>query len=150
LVVGNVYDDRFLARAEELGVRDNLIVTGGVPREAVPAFVAAADVEGHDLQGYGLGTASLEVMAARVPVVSVVRDDNFPGIRLHSWDNVVMVPPDDPRALADAIIRLLDDRDLARRVGEGQRALILDHFSLGAVTDRHVALYEELVGARSH
>src|SRR5262245_27441767 len=149
LVVGNVYDDRFLTLAEQLGVRDNLVVTGGVPREAVPAFVAAADVEGHDFQGYGLGTASLEVMAARVPVVSVVRDDNFPGIRLRSWDNIVIVPPDDARALAEAIIRLLDDRDLAWRVGDGQRALIRDHFSIGAVTDRHVALYEALVGARS-
>src|SRR5262249_55878758 len=146
LVVGNVYDDRFLTLADELGVRDNLIVTGGVPRKAVPSFVAAADVEGHDFQGYGLGTASLEVMAAKVPVVSVVRDDNFPGTGLRSWDNIVTVPPDAARALAEAIIRLLEDRDVARRVAEGQRALINDPFSLGAVTDRHIELYKALVG----
>jgi 1,2-diacylglycerol 3-alpha-glucosyltransferase len=121
-------------------------VTGGVTRDAVPRYVAAADVEGHDFQGYGLGTASLEVMAAGVPVVSVVRSDNFPGTELRSWDNVVIVPPDDPRALAEAIVRLLDDRDLARRVGDGQRRLILDNFSLDAVTDRHLELYERLVG----
>lgn len=144
LVVGTVYDDRFLALADELGVRDNLIVTGGVPRDAVPAYVAAADVEGHDLQGYGLGTASLEVMAARVPVVSVVRPDNFSGFELHSWENLVIVPPDDAKALAEAIVRLLDDRNLARRIGEAQRQLILDHFSLDAVTDRHIDLYESL------
>jgi glycosyltransferase involved in cell wall biosynthesis len=144
VVVGTVYDDRFLELADELGVRDNVIVTGGVSRDAVPAYVAAADVEGHDFQGYGLGTASLEVMAARVPVVSVVRPDNFSGIHLRSWENVVIVPPDDPKALAEAIIRLLDDRNLARRIGDAQRQLILDHFSLDAVTDRHVELYESL------
>jgi 1,2-diacylglycerol 3-alpha-glucosyltransferase len=127
-------------------VRDNLIVTGGVTRDAVPRYVAAADVEGHDFQGYGLGTASLEVMAAGIPVVSVVREDNFPGIDLRSWDNVVIVPPNDPLALAEAIVRLLDDQHLARRVGEGQRRLILDHFSLDAVTDRHLELYSRLVG----
>jgi glycosyltransferase involved in cell wall biosynthesis len=149
VVVGTVYDDRFLARAEELGVRDSLIVTGGVTREAVPSYVAAADVEGHDFQGYGLGTASLEVMAAGVPVVSVVRADNFPGIQLRSWDNVVIVPPDDPPALAEAIVRLLDDPDLARHVGEGQRRLVLEHFSLAAVTDRHLELYHRVVGGHS-
>ena len=149
VVVGTVYDDRFLARADELNVRDNLIVTGGVPRDAVPRYVAAADVEGHDFQGYGLGTASLEVMAAGVPVVSVVRADNFPGFELRSWDNLVIVPPDDPQALAEAIVRLLDDRDLARRVGEGQRRLILEHFSLDAVTDQHLELYRRIIGGRS-
>jgi glycosyltransferase involved in cell wall biosynthesis len=145
VVVGTVYDEQFLRRADELGVRDNLVVTGGVPREAVPRYVAAADVEGHDFQGYGLGTASLEVMAAGVPVVSIVRDDNFRWVRLRSWDNVVIVPRDDAQAMAEAIVRLLDDRDLARHVGEGQRGLIRDHFSLDAVTDRHLDLYERLV-----
>jgi glycosyltransferase involved in cell wall biosynthesis len=144
VVVGSVYDDRFLSLADELGVRDNVIVTGGVPRDAVPAYVAAADVEGHDFQGYGLGTASLEVMAARVPVVSVVRPDNFSGIELRSWENIVIVPPEDAKTLAEAIIRLLDDRNLARRIGDAQRKLILDHFSLDAVTDRHLELYESL------
>jgi glycosyltransferase involved in cell wall biosynthesis len=146
VVVGTVYDDRFLALADELGVRDNLIVTGGVSRDDVAGYVAAADVEGHDFQGFGLGTASLEVMASGVPVVSVVRPDNFPGIRLHSWENIVMVPPDDGRALAEVIVRLLDDKQLTRRVGEGQRRLILDHFSLDAVTDQHVELYAGLTG----
>jgi glycosyltransferase involved in cell wall biosynthesis len=146
VVVGTVYDDRFITLAEELGVRENLIVTGGVPRDKVPYYVAAADVEGHDFQGYGLGTASLEVMAAGVPVVAVIRAENFPGLELRSWDNVVIVPPDDARAMAEAIVRLLDDRDLAWRVGEGQRRLIRHHFSLDAVTDRHLELYERLVG----
>lgn len=147
VVVGTVYDDRFLDLADELGVRDNLVVTGGVAREAVPDYVDAADVEGHDFQGYGLGTASLEVMAAGVPVVSVVRPDNFPGVSLRSWENVVIVPPDDGKALAEAIVRLLDDRELARRVGGGQRRLIGEHFSLDAVTDRHVELYESVVAS---
>jgi 1,2-diacylglycerol 3-alpha-glucosyltransferase len=145
VVVGTVYDDRFLRLADELGVRDNVIVTGGVARDAVPAFVAAADVEGHDFQGYGLGTASLEVMAAGVPVVSVVRPGNFPGIRLQSWRNIVIVPPDDPESLAEAIIRLLDDREVARRVADGQRELIAEHFSVDAVTDRHADLYAALI-----
>ena len=55
-----------------------LITTGEVPRDEVALYAAAADVEGHDLQGLGFGMASLEMLAAGVPVVSVVRADNYP------------------------------------------------------------------------
>jgi glycosyltransferase involved in cell wall biosynthesis len=149
LVVGRVYDDRFLRRAEELGVGDHLIATGPVAREDVPAYVAAADVEAHDLSGYGLGTAGLEVMAAGVPAVVAVRPDNFPGIELRSWDNVVLVRPDDPVDLAAAINRLLDNTELRKRIGESQRLLIDRHFSIEAVADRHEDLYRRLAGATS-
>lgn len=146
VVVGKVYDDRFLLRAEELGVLDHIVLTGGVPKDHIPGLLAAADVEAHDLQGLGLGTASLEVMAAGVPVVAMVRADNFLGIELRSWENVVLVPPDEPRALADAVIRLLDDPEAVARVVAGQRALVEEHFTLDAVTDRHVDLYERITG----
>jgi len=144
MVVGHVFDDTFLKVADELGVRANLISTGEVPKDDVPKYVAAADVEGHDFHNFGLGTASLEVMAAGVPVVSVVYEDNFPGLPLTSWENVVRVPLDDPRALADAILKLLADPELAAKVGEGQRRFILDNFSIEAVTEQHEQLYERV------
>jgi glycosyltransferase involved in cell wall biosynthesis len=144
VVVGKVYDDRFLRLAADLGVEDHLVVTGEVTRDEMPAYVAAADVEGHDFQNYGLGTASLEVMAAGIPVVSVVRTDNFPGIELRSWENLVIVPPDDAVALADALVRLLDEPETRARLGQAERALIRDYFSIAAVAEQHVALYEKL------
>jgi glycosyltransferase involved in cell wall biosynthesis len=147
VVVGHVYDDRFLRRAEELGVRDHIILTGSVPRAEVPDYISAADVEIHDLQGHGLGTASLEVMAAGVPVVAVVRPDNFPGVELRSWENIVLVRPEDPRVLADSIVRLLDDPDLAGRVAAGEQRLVREHFTLDVVTDAHAALYERVLEA---
>jgi 1,2-diacylglycerol 3-alpha-glucosyltransferase len=147
VVVGHVYDHRFLRRAEELGVRDSIILTGSVQKADVPGYLAAADVEIHDLQGHGLGKASLEALAAGVPVVAVVRPDNFPGVNLRSWENIVLVRPDDPRMLAEAAVRLLDDPELASRVGAGQRRLVRDHFTLDVVTDAHVALYERAIAA---
>lgn len=145
VVVGIVYDDRFVHRARALGVEDHLVLTGGVPKDEVPDYLAAADVEAHDLQGFGLGTASLEVMAAGVPVVASVRDDNFPGFRLRSWDDLVLVPLSDSAALADALARLLEDRELAARVAAGQRRLVDEHFSLDAVSRQHYELYERWI-----
>jgi glycosyltransferase involved in cell wall biosynthesis len=147
VVVGEVYDNRFLQRARQLGVAEHIVCPGAVPYHEVPDFVSAADIESHDLQGYGLGTASLEVMASGVPVVSVVRPDNFPGLTLRNWENVVMVPPEDPATLAATMARLLADPELAGRVGAGQREFIRENFSLEHTVDAHLALYEELVTA---
>jgi glycosyltransferase involved in cell wall biosynthesis len=148
VVVGTVYDDHFLRRAEELGVRDHLVLTGGVPKDRIPDFVAAANVESHDLQGFGLGTASLEMMAAGVPVVASVRDDNFVGFRLRSDEDLVLVPRDDPRALGDALARVLQDADFAERVAVGQRRLIDERFSLDAVVRQHRTLYDRVLARR--
>jgi 1,2-diacylglycerol 3-alpha-glucosyltransferase len=145
VVVGTVHDDRFLQRAAQLGVIDHLILTGAIPYDQVPGYVAAADIESHDLQGYGLGTASLEVMASGVPVIAVVRPDNFPGLELVNWENIVIVPPDDPEALADAMARLLRDRDLAQHVGVGQREFIMENFSLPSVIEHHEKFYGSLL-----
>jgi glycosyltransferase involved in cell wall biosynthesis len=147
LVVGHVFDDGFLRLADQLGVADHIVCTGEVPKDEVPSYVAASDVEAHDFHYFGLGTSTLEVMAAGVPVVSVVRTDNFPGLELRSGENITIVPEDDPKALADAILQLLEDRDLARHVGEGQRRFVVDHFSIRAVARDYIALYESVIRA---
>jgi 1,2-diacylglycerol 3-alpha-glucosyltransferase len=149
VVVGRVYDDRFLRLAEELGVAATLVTTGAVPKDEVPGFVDAADLEVHDLDGIGLGMASLEIMAAGVPTIAAVPPDNFLDVELRSWENVVLVPPDDAEALAAAIVRLLDDRELAGAIGAAQQDLVGKRFSLDVVVDEHVVLYERAIADRA-
>jgi glycosyltransferase involved in cell wall biosynthesis len=146
LIVGHVFDDQFLDLADKLGVRQHLICTGEVPKDDVPSYVAAADVEAHDFHYFGLGTTTLEVMAAGVPVVSVVRTDNYPGLELKSGENITIVPEDDPKALAAAILELLDNPVAANRVAAGQRKFVMDHFSIDAVSRDYLALYERVTG----
>jgi glycosyltransferase involved in cell wall biosynthesis len=145
VVVGTVYDDRFLVRARELGVEHAVICTGRVDKNEVPAYVAAADIEAHDLEGIGLGTASLEVMAAGVPTVAAVRADNFLGIGLRDWHDLVLVEPGKASQLADAILRLLADPELRRELGENQRKLVDRHFSIQVVVDEHRELYRRAI-----
>lgn len=144
VVVGDVNYGAFLDRADALGVRDHIICTGAVARDEVAAYLAAADVETHDLQGLGLGTASLEAMVAGVPVVAAVDSDNFPGIELCSGDNITLTPLGDPESLAVAICGLLDNRALAHSIGERQRTLVLDHFSMDAVASAYLAELRQL------
>jgi glycosyltransferase involved in cell wall biosynthesis len=150
VVVGTVYYKPFQIRAAELGVADAVMAIGPVPRGDVPDFLAAAAVETHDLQGYGMGTAVLESMAAGVPIVAAVRADNFPGVELISGTNCVLVPVDDPDALAGQLVSLLKDADARARIGTAEAALVAEHFSLDVVLDQHLRVLGRLVGAATH
>lgn len=145
VVVGRVYDDRFVHRARALGVDRALITTGEVPKDDVPLYAAAADVEAHDLQGLGFGTASLEMLAAGVPVVSVVRADNYPTAPFVDGEHLILAASNEPSALASAFARLIADPDLRARVGAGGQRLIEDRFSMESVTQRYLELYARAV-----
>ena len=147
VVVGHVYYDLFMQRARELGVDHAVLSIGAVPSSDVPDYLAAADVECHDLQGYGMGTATLESMAAGVPVVVAVRPDNFPGIDLVSGENCVLVPQGDVDAIADAVTKLLRNPADRARIGESGRSLVQRHFAMDVVLGQHLAVLRSLTGA---
>jgi glycosyltransferase involved in cell wall biosynthesis len=146
LVVGRVYYDPFLERVRQLGVSHAVLAVGAVARADVPDHLAAADVEAHDLQGYGLGTASLESMAAGVPVVAAVRPDNFPGVRLVSGQELVLVPVGDVGALAAAVADLLDDPGRRARIGASGQLLVRERFSLDTVLGQHLEVLSRMAG----
>lgn len=141
LVVGRVYYDQFLRRAADLGVSESVLSIGAVPKEQVADYLAAADIESHE-SGIGLGTASLEAMAAAVPVVAPVDADNFPGIDLTG--RVMLVPRDDPDALASTISDALGDRRRTSAVADAGAALVAERFSMRVVLDRHLEVLAEL------
>lgn len=146
LVVGRVYYDLFHERARELGVGHAVLAIGPVDKAQVPDYLAAADVETHDLQGYGLGTASLESMAAGVPMVVAVRADNFPGIDLVSGENVVLTATGDPVALGTTLADLLDDPQWRSRLGRAEQELVRERFSMDTVLNQHLEVLERLAG----
>jgi glycosyltransferase involved in cell wall biosynthesis len=125
-VVGRVYYEPFLQRAEELGVAHAVRSVGAVPKPEIPHLLAAADVESHE-QGWGLGTATLESMAAGVPVVGWGRADNFPSVPLVDGQDIVLRPVGDVAGLADGLRRLLGDADLAASMGARARTSLEQH-----------------------
>ena len=60
----------------------------------------------------------------------------------------VLVPPQDEHRLAEAILRLLDDREAARRMGEAGRERAQKHFDEEAVIERTLAVYHALLDGR--
>jgi glycosyltransferase involved in cell wall biosynthesis len=87
----------------------------------------------------GMPTAILEAMACAKPVVTV----DVGAVRELVEDGVtgLVVGPEDPAALASAIADLLDDPQLARRMGDAGRERAEREFGLSELVDRHARAY---------
>ena len=79
---------------------------------------------------------ALPVVATRIGgVVDVVRDG----------ENGILVAPGDEQGLAEGILRLLTDRDAARRLGANAHRTISESYTLGATVERYTELYGSLL-----
>lgn len=145
LVVGHVYTDDFITLARELGVDDCLVVVGRVEHDEVRDYAAAADCEGHDLSGWGLGITTMEVMAAGVPVFAVLPHDNYPGVDLGRWPDLELLPDDEPETVAASVLRLIGDSIRRDAVVAEQHRFVDDLFTMEAVGKRYLELIAERI-----
>jgi glycogen synthase len=89
------------------------------------------------------GIINLEAMACERPVVASAVG-GIPEVVVPGKTGF-LVPPADPRALADALNCVLRDRALARRMGLAGRRRAEDRFSWTAIADKTRRMYEELL-----
>jgi len=148
VIVGGEHDSKFREEAERLGVLDDLILTGAVPKEQITAFLAIARIEMHDLQQEGFGTASLEALAAGVPVITDIDPDNFPTIPIESGHQMVLVPPGNGQRLIDEVAALMSDPDRRRELGASGREWVRRHFAIEQVARQHLKAYESVLQTR--
>ena len=92
-------------------------------------------------EAFGLPLA--EAMASGLPTVAT-RVGGMPELVVDG-ETGLLVPPDDAGALADALVRLLEDPALASRLGAGGRARAVERFSWDAVAERALSLYQPLI-----
>jgi glycogen(starch) synthase len=131
--------DALVALIDELDLGSTVERLGGVPMHDVPALLERATVvvvpsryeEPFGLVAVEAGLAGRPVVASRVGGLPEVVEDGRNGL---------LVPPDDPDALAAAVLTVLRDPGLAERLGAEGRVRAERDFGL----DRHVTAYEEL------
>ena len=140
VIVGMVKDETFLEHAARLGVTDHLVIVGAVPHHEIADYLAAADVEIHDLDGKGLGITSVEAMDAGVPIVAWAIDDNYPQFSLRSYGPSGFIEDGTPESIAARVVRILNDREFRDKVVDSQRRLVDEIYSCESVTRQYLEI----------
>ena len=123
-------------RLRDLGIEDRVVLLGH--RSDVPAILARANALALCSSNEGLSNAIMEAMAARLPVVATRVGGNP---ELLEGGRGVLVPYGDPRALAEAVLRISVARDEARSMGRKGRAFVEAVLSLERMQTAHEELY---------
>jgi glycosyltransferase involved in cell wall biosynthesis len=131
-------------QADALGLNGSVRFLGTVPRawRLLPHF----DVFVLPSRWEGMSNGLLEAMAAGRPIVATTVGGN-PEL-IADGETGLLVPPENPEALAAAILRLVRDPALARRLGEAARRRVVQDYTLEAVVRRMENLYDRLLTRR--
>lgn len=111
--------------------------------EDVPSFLSELDVFVLPSDSEGIGLAIMEAMATGLPVVATAVG-GVPEV-VSDGQTGILVPPRQPKLLAQAIVRLLVDPDLARAMGAAGRNRVEALFDAKVMAERTVAVYRSLV-----
>lgn len=128
---------RLTALAGELGVADALRLPGR--GGDVAAWLARAELLVHPARWEGFGLVLLEAMHARLPVVASAVS-SIPEI-VGDGETGLLVPPNDPQALAAAVVRVLGNDVLREELGSRGRTRARSEFSVARMAERTAELY---------
>ena len=133
-----------LARAR--GIGDRVHFLGQTDRATTIALLRGAVVVACPSRFEGLPLVCLEALAAERPVVAA-SVNGVPEL-IREGDTGLLVPPDDPAALAAALERVLDaPEEAARRASRG-RAVVEQRYAWSVVAASYLELCADVVGSR--
>jgi glycosyltransferase involved in cell wall biosynthesis len=124
----------------ELGLSRSVILAGY--RQDIPQVLASLDVLVSSSLRESFGLTLVEAMAAGKPVVAT-RCGGPEEIVVHG-ETGFLVPPQDPEALANAILLLVNNKPLAETMGHAGRRRAESHFDLKVHTRKVEALYHSI------
>jgi len=138
------------ALIDELGLSHRVVWTGHVAQQDVTGNFYASDIcvmPYRDGASYRRGTL-MAALAHGMPLVSTLppsADTRQPSLlpQLRDSENCLLVPPDNPPAIANAVQRLIASPDLRATIGAGARELA-QHFTWDKIVQQHLALYRQI------
>lgn len=110
-------------------------------RTDIPALLSCCDIAVLASRSEGLPNAVLEYMAAGLPVVATTVG-GIPEI-IENEVTGLLVAPENPGALREALVRLLKDEQLRKRLGSAGRERVLAQFNFASVIARLRLLYKD-------
>lgn len=147
LIVGDgMMRQELVELVRQVGVSDKVIFTGMVPYHKVPLYINASDVCVVPLRserGERIGSSPLKIheyMACGKPVVA----SRISGLEmLEDNDTGILVEPESPSELAQAILRLLQSKELREHMGKSGRKYVVENQSWESVARKVAEVLEE-------
>ncbi len=143
LALGGSGFDEIRPIVERLGIDRNVVYTGTRPFRELPQFYRMCDaVVGASLsEGFGLTFA--EGSACGRPVVATTAG-SLPEV-IANGKSGLLVEPRNPQALADAVIKVLGNEELANRMGKNGAKYIRKKFDWDESARQFVKVYEKVI-----
>lgn len=132
------------AAAQSKAIDVDVIFTGQIS-DVLP-FYAAADVFVLPSHSEGSPNVLLEAMAANLPIVATAVG-GVPEV-VENNESALLVPANDPQAVAAAIARVLIDPDFARRLTTNSAALVASRYAPEQYVRSLVEIFQEAIKAR--
>ena len=141
------YSDFLKERARKLNVEKNIIIKSFVPETALRMYLNAADVfVCPSIWQEPFGKVVIEASACEKPVVAT-KVGGLPEL-VKDGENGILIPPNHPSALANAVLNLLGDKKAAKRMGKRGRQIVESNFSYEVASAKCQAIYKGmLIGA---
>jgi len=138
--------NRLKSLSKRLGLTNSVIFTGWIPDNQYLLFSAMADISVVPLRDRLIHKAAchgkiVEYMSMGKPVIAgkVGEAMNY----IEHMKSGVLVDPGDAEQLADAIIRLLQDKDLAEVLGKNARRRVLERYTWSILASRFEEVYHK-------
>ncbi len=116
----------------KLGIDDNISFLGFLASDDVPKYYSLADVVVQPSINQSMSLSVKEAMACETPVIRSLDTTE----EVVDGESGFLVDPKDSAALAAAIIRLLEDSGLGRKMGRAGRARVIERFSWDSVAGK--------------
>lgn len=130
--------------ARSLGLTDHVLFYAGV-NETVDSL-SMLDVFAMPSRSEGLGLSVMEAQACGLPVAAS-RVGGIPSL-IEDGQTGFLVEPENPDALAGALVKILENPGLAKRVGSAARKFIEENCSSDKMVDKTLALYKGVIDKR--
>ena len=136
--------------AETHGVKERVHFLGHISEKDLPAYYQACDIFCLPAvcKAEAFGIVQLEAMASGKPVISTKLNNGVDYVNQHGVTGLT-VPPNDEKALADAVNYLFENESVRRNLGGNGRLLALKEFSLENLGERMFSLYSEVVAGNT-
>jgi glycosyltransferase involved in cell wall biosynthesis len=140
-LAGTGDEELYQSQIEQLGIAQNVRLLGSL--SDIPAFLSTLDITVLASRSEGLPNALMEYMAAGRPCV--VTDVGGCSDLIRHEQNGLLVPSENPPALAAGMIHLLNDPDRAERFATAARNDVSEQYEASVLANRWCEIYEEVL-----